>query len=138
MSFDPISAGFSFAEKIVGLFDSGDDRTKRAEMTMEVQKVLTDYSSQVLDAQKSIIVAEANSDSWITRSWRPLTMLWLLGLITICVIAALFGAPDLMAQAFAAIPVELWDLLKIGLGGYIAGRSVEKIAKTSVSPFSKK
>jgi len=28
------------------------------------------------------------------------------------------------------LPPDLWDLLKIGLGGYIVGRSSEKVVKT--------
>ncbi len=35
-------------------------------------------------------------------------------------IVPLFGSP------MADIPPDMWDLLKLGVGGYVVGRSVEK------------
>ncbi|MEW5890749.1 MAG: 3TM-type holin [Pseudomonadota bacterium] len=34
-----------------------------------------------LEKSASVVVAEAQSESWITRSWRPITMLTFVGLI---------------------------------------------------------
>jgi len=36
------------------------------------------------------------------------------------------------------IPVDMWDLLKIGMGGYIVGRSAEKIAPSVAEVLKKK
>ena len=36
------------------------------------------------------------------------------------------------------LPPDLWDLLKIGIGGYVAGRSAEKIVPAIVSAFKTK
>ena len=41
----------------------------------------TDLEKQLLEAQSSIINAESKSDSWIARSWRPITMLTFLVII---------------------------------------------------------
>jgi hypothetical protein len=68
-----------------------------------------------------IIQAEASSETWLTSSWRPITMLIFVGLIT----ARWFGwsAPGLSdAEALA-----LWEIVKLGLGGYVIGRTAEKI-----------
>lgn len=75
------------------------------------------YEKQLLDSQKQVIVAEAQGQSWLQRSWRPITMLVFLALV----VADSFGwlANPLADQA--------WTLLQIGLGGYVAGRSLEKI-----------
>jgi len=77
-----------------------------------------EYEKQLLDAQKSVIVAEAQGNSWLQRSWRPITMLTFLGLV--------------VADALGFLPFRLasqaWTLLQLGLGGYVAGRSLEKIA----------
>ena len=75
------------------------------------------YEKQLLEAQSSIIVAEAQGQSWLQRSWRPITMLAFLALV----VADSFGW---LANPLAS---EAWTLLQIGLGGYAAGRSLEKI-----------
>ena len=77
-----------------------------------------DIMQGVLKTQSSTIIAEAQSKSWLTRSWRPITMLTFVVLIVL--------------EATAALPVKLpsdiWVVIKLGLGGYVVGRSVEKIA----------
>ena len=74
--------------------------------------------------QTDIIIAEAKGN-WLQRSWRPILMLSF-GFIVIYVkfIAPLFG--------FTIPPLEneFWDLLQLGIGGYVVGRSAEKIAKS--------
>ena len=75
------------------------------------------YEKQLLESQSSIIVAEAQGQSWLQRSWRPITMLTFLCLV----VADSFGW---LANPLAG---EAWTLLQIGLGGYVAGRSLEKI-----------
>lgn len=74
-----------------------------------------------LNGAVAIIVAEA-SGNWLQRSWRPLLMLWFGGLIG----ARWFGysAPNLAPDEY----LELWAIVKIGIGGYVIGRSVEKTA----------
>ena len=51
------------------------------------------------------------------RNWRPITMLTFLALV----VCDSFGW---LANPLAS---EAWTLLQIGLGGYVAGRSVEKV-----------
>ncbi|GJM12780.1 MAG: hypothetical protein DHS20C12_11830 [Pseudohongiella sp.] len=83
-----------------------------------VTEKLIEYETKLLDSQASIITAEAAGKSWIQRSWRPITMLTFL----VLVVCDSFGL-----LAFRLSP-DAWDLLKIGLGGYVVGRSAEKIA----------
>jgi len=90
------------------------------------------YEQAVLDAQTKIIVAEAQADSWLTRSWRPITMLTFVFMILYTWIAPAFKLPVVQ------IPSDLWDLIKIGLGGYTVGRSVEKIVPTVMSAMKEK
>jgi len=78
----------------------------------------------------TIIRAEANSQSWLARNWRPMLMC-LFGLI-IANNYILFPYVNLFAPQNAVllpIPVDLWDLLKLGIGGYVVGRSGEKIVQ---------
>ena len=76
-----------------------------------------EYENQLLDAQSSIVVAEAQGGSWLQRSWRPITML-----VFLCLVVA-----DSFGWLSNPLATEAWTLLQIGLGGYVVGRSVEKI-----------
>jgi len=74
----------------------------------------------------SIILAEAQGESWLQRNWRPLLML-----TCITIIANNFVLYPYLRAIFGwgvalELPEALWELLKIGVGGYVVGRSVEK------------
>ena len=72
--------------------------------------------------QTDIIIAEAKGN-WLQRSWRPILMLSF-GFI---VIYNKFAAP-LFGWTIPVLEGEFWTLLQIGIGGYVVGRSAEKIA----------
>lgn len=77
-----------------------------------------DYEKAAMEAKASIIKAEAQGQSWLQRSWRPITMLVFLALV-VC---------DSFGILAFRLSEEAWTLLQIGLGGYVVGRSAEKIA----------
>jgi hypothetical protein len=94
-----------------------------------------EYEVKQAEHQKDIIVAEAQGQSWLQRNWRPLIMTtfgaivawnYIIGPLGSWV-SSWFGGP-----AFPALEMTqgFWTLLSIGIGGYIAGRSGEKIART--------
>ena len=93
-------------------------RYKMFKLQMEAANQAMEYDKQLLESKASIITAEANGQSWLQRSWRPVTMLTFLGLV----VCDSFGV---LANPLAS---EAWTLLQIGLGGYVVGRSAEKIA----------
>ena len=88
----------------------------------EVFKVFQKQQLELQKLQTDVILAEANGN-WLQRSWRPILMLSF-GFIVIYVkfIAPLFGLP------IPPLEDEFWDLLQLGIGGYVIGRSAEKIA----------
>lgn len=94
-------------------------KSKMMQMEHELSTRFLDYEKQLLTAQSNIIVAEAKGDSFLQRSWRPITMLTFLGLV----VADSFGW---LANPLAS---EAWTLLQLGLGGYVVGRSAEKTVK---------
>lgn len=81
-----------------------------------------EFMGQVIDAQSKVLVAEAQASSWLTSSWRPLVML---AFASILVYSFFFG--PMFDLKVVPIPDDLWDLMKLGIGGYIGGRSVEKL-----------
>lgn len=96
---------------------------------------LLNNEAQLGKAASAIIIAEAGSESYAARNWRPHLMyliMWMLvfnGMI-VPTIYAIWGVSIPVQEAWNAIPPDMWGLLKIGLGGYIAGRSAEKITKS--------
>ena len=91
-----------------------------AAMQAELSSKLIDYKTAIIKAQKSILVAEANGHSWMQRNWRPLTMLIFVGLVV----------GDLFGLTAYRLPDDAWQVIKIGLGGYVVGRSIEKVTPT--------
>ena len=110
---------------------SGDEKAKlqgaliQAQFTAQMQGI--EYEKQLLTARSSIVLAEAKSDSWLTKSWRPILMLTFGGLI----VARMLGFTS--ASISPAEYLELWSVLKLGIGGYVIGRSVEKTAPAVVN-----
>ena len=99
------------------------DKDLAEKLKHDMRMNLLPLMQQELQTREAIIVAEANSESWIARSWRPITMLTFVALI----VAHWFGftVPGLSESERLAT----MELVKIGLGGYVVGRSAEKVAK---------
>ena len=92
-------------------------KAKLALIQAEVINAVVEYEQNLATAKAQIITAEAQSDSWLTRSWRPLVMLT----FTTLIVLGQFGGPP--------VPEPMWPLLQFGLGGSVVGRSGEKIAR---------
>lgn len=65
------------------------------------------------------------TESWLTRNVRPLSCTALCGT---AVIGAVNGVP---------LSEGMWDVLQITLGGYVIGRSGEKIVREGGAPWQK-
>lgn len=85
----------------------------------------------LIQSQAQIVAGEVTGTSWLQRNWRPLLML----LIMIIVANNYLVYPYLVLFTDKAqilkLPGELWNLMTIGVGGYVVGRSVEKSIKAS-------
>lgn len=111
---------------IFGIVDKAvPDKDQAAAIKAALQTKMLDGSFKELEQAASIIRAEAQGGSWLQRNWRPLLMV-LFGVIIAnnYLVVPLFGTPS------AAIPPDMWALLKLGIGGYVVGRSAEKAIKT--------
>lgn len=102
------------------------DKDERERLKAEIQSQLIDSENSIIKAQMQIILAEAQGESWLQRNWRPLLMV---------VIVAVIGNNYLLAPYLGAmfgvglqldLPERLWDLMTIGVGGYVGGRTVDK------------
>jgi hypothetical protein len=109
------------------LFTSKEEKIKAENV---IKQILIEKQLELQKMQTEIIVTEAKGN-WLQRSWRPILML-AFGFIVIYVkfIAPLFNltTPELEN--------EFWNLVQLGIGGYVIGRSAEKISKNVT--FNKK
>lgn len=92
----------------------------------------------LLKAQAEIILAEAKGGR-LQRNWRPMLMMTFMIIIAnnyiIHPYLQLFAPGKSLALA---LPPEMWSLLKIGVGGYVVGRSVEKVTAGGVTKLVEK
>lgn len=110
---------------IFGVIDKAvEDKDQAAQIKAKLQEMVLSGQMKEIESAAQIIVAEAQGDSWLQRSWRPLLMV-LFGVI----IANNYLVVPLLGTPAAEIPPDMWDLLKLGVGGYVLGRSVEKGVK---------
>ncbi len=81
-----------------------------------------------MEAGRDVVLAEAEGESWLQRNWRPLTILNAAAILfNNYVLVPRLKAFGIETVAVLTIPDGMWSLLTIGLGGYIVGRTVEKI-----------
>ena len=97
----------------------------------EALKVVNDINSSSADKEKAIagvVMAEASSSSWITASWRPLLMV----VLSIMVVSYFLGftTPNLLIPMPENSAIaKLFDLLMIGVMGYMPLRSFDKLVQ---------
>jgi hypothetical protein len=86
------------------------------------------FEQESLKARARIVEAEAKSEHWLTATWRPITMLTFVLLVVL----------DQTGMLAFRLADEAWTLLQLGLGGYVVGRSAEKVAPAIVNALKKK
>lgn len=124
--------GASLVDK---LFTSDEEKSAAKLKLLEMEQ---NGELQELATAAGVVEAEAKSEHFLTANWRPITMLTFVAIIANNYILypylSLFWpeAPNL------EIPPDMWGLLKIGIGGYVVGRSVEKGAKEAVKMRGRK
>ena len=112
----------------------------------DIETLLIGAQSSLVDAQSKIIVAEAQGASWIQRNWRPITMLTFVFIIANNYIFVPYavamtggtGGDGASLIPMLDIPPGMWSLLTVGIGGYIGGRSYEKVAKIKADSSASK
>ncbi len=95
---------------------------------------LMQNTAEIEKAAASVVIAEANSEHKITATWRPILMLTITAIVgwnylvaPLVELAVTLATGNQMPLSIP-LPEELWTLLTVGVGGYVLGRSGEKIA----------
>jgi len=106
------------------------DSDKANEIEKEVKLALLEHTDSLEAMRGKIVLSEAQSSNWLTAAWRPMLMMVVV-LIIACnyLLFPIIGIfyPEMITLE---LPQELWQLLTIGVGGYVVGRSGEKMVDT--------
>lgn len=119
MALDPVTAALGVGGKIIDRLwpdPSQRDQARLALMELAQKGELAEFTGRA-----EIVKTEAASEHWLAANWRPILMLTFGALI----VARWFGwaAPNLSEAEY----LKLWSIVELGLGGYVIGRSAEKI-----------
>lgn len=107
---------------VKSIFPNAEDELKRLEIQNAFQMALMQQAGAIESAAADIVKAEAQSEHFLAATWRPILMLTFGALIVarwMGYSAPGIGEPEVL---------KLWSIVELGLGGYVIGRSVEKIA----------
>jgi hypothetical protein len=129
MAIEPVTAGIELVGKIIDKVfpdKAAADAAKLKLLELQMNGELAE-----LTQRSDIIKTEAASEHWLAATWRPIMMLTFGGLI----VARWFGwaAPDLTEAEY----LKLWDIVQLGIGGYVVGRSAEKIVPSIAEAMRK-
>jgi len=106
-----------------------EDKDQAAKAAQELRMAMMEYEQSAQEAARDVVVAEAKSEHWLTSAWRPITMLVFVAIVANNYILAPYIALFFQTDVALQIPDQMWSLLQIGLGGYVLGRSGEKISR---------
>ena len=121
-----------FIERIIGpltdlISEYIPDTDKRAEFETRFRLALLAQETSLVAASRDIVVAEAQSESWLARNWRPMIMLSFGAILANnYILVPWIMAFGIETVAVLEIPDGMWGLLTVGLGGYVVGRTLEK------------
>lgn len=126
---DPVTAVLNVGSKIIDRLwpdPAQRDAAKLALLEMTQKGELAEFTGRA-----EIVKTEAASEHWLAANWRPLLMLTFGALI----VARWFGwaAPNLSEAEY----IKLWSIVELGLGGYVIGRSAEKIVPAVAGALKK-
>ena len=92
---------------------------EKKQLETDVLRLLLEREQELIQARMTLIQEEGKGN-WLQRSWRPLVMLTFAAVILV----GTFTNISILSDTS-----RFWDLLEIGLGGYVVGRSGEKMAE---------
>ena len=137
-ALNPVTGIISSVSGILDKFiPNAEDKAKAqlalAQLQSDATLKLAELDAQNAQTQAGVITAEAKSESWLTRNWRPITMM-----VFVTIVAFNYIVAPLFSLKALPLPPDMWELLKLGIGGYVLGRSAEKILPTVAASLGSK
>lgn len=97
---------------------------KYKQLLIDIESSYVNYESKLLESKSAIIQTEAKGESWLQRNWRPMLMC-----ICMYVIFNNYVLVPYFKLPINTLDDHIWTLMELGVGGYVAGRSLEKISE---------
>ncbi len=112
---------------VKGFFGVKQAQVETVQKSLDVLTAVNASDNAKSQAASQIIAGEAGSGYWLAACIRPLILLNILILVDLFI----FGVvPPGLLQTMPPLLAHLMDLLEFGLGGYIGGRTLEKIVSS--------
>jgi len=129
MAANPLTAALNLGGQLIDRL--WPDQEKRDQAKIALMEMAQKGELAELTGRAEIVKTEAASEHWLAANWRPLLMLTFGGLI----VARWFGwaAPNLSEAEY----LKLWSIVELGIGGYVIGRSAEKVLPTIAQVLKK-
>ena len=123
---------FTPAAQLIDSLHTSEEEKLEAKRTLietqsEISLTLLEYEARLMESKHDVIKSEAQGASILQRNWRPITMLTFLILVVL----------DSFGLLSTPLAPEAWVLLQLGLGGYVVGRSAEKIVPNIMNTIRK-
>ena len=126
MALDPITAVLNIGSQVIDKIFP--DKTEAAKAKVRLMELDQEGALAGMANQVKVLLAEM-SGNWLQKSWRPILMLSVVAIVVNNYIAVpylqLFGIEAIVLD----LPDKLWNLMTLGMSGYVVGRSAEKIVE---------
>lgn len=86
---------------------------------------LTKFQTLV-ENQAKLVLGEIQGESWLQRNWRPILMISIVAIVVNNYLIFPYLSLWTDKVVVLALPERLFQLMSIGVGGYVVGRTVEK------------
>ena len=123
----PLTAILGVGSKLIDKFFP--DPAEAAKRKLDLFEMQQRGELAELDAAMQVITSEAKSEHFLVSAWRPITMLSFVAIIANNYLLYPYLSLFWESAPILALPPDMWDLLTVGLGGYVVGRSGEKMIK---------
>lgn len=97
----------------------------KAQVKEKIMAIAHNEFITLLQSQTSIILAEMKGGI-LQRNWRPILMLTIVTIVANNYLVYPYLSLFWTEAPVLELPDHLYSLMKIGVGGYVVGRSVEK------------
>jgi len=120
-----VSGMFTNAVKpiIDSVFPDPADKHKAMELQAEMEKAFSIQVARQSEALASMVAAESASESWLTRNWRPISMIVFLFVIVYDTVLEAY-AVKYFRISDTAVPEQIWSIMFAMFGIYGGDRAI--------------
>ena len=118
---------------VKGIFNIIDQTVEDKDQAARIKANIASQQNELIQTELKgaidIILAQAKGN-WLQKSWRPLLMMSVMAIVVNNYILFPYLSMWTEKVVVLELPGGLWTLLTTGVGGYVVGRSGEKIAQS--------